>query len=428
MIDFAYYTKYLQYFCKDNEYSVINASRASKKYLKLHLNEIIELNKLFEDLNVFNNLGEILYRIKFNLENNPGCKICGNKVHFNGYKNGYSKTCCRSCMATYEHLENVKNNKYENDRKHKLEIKRPELLYNWNEINEQNDNWILEHFLRKNIKNICIDSNKSTNGLWTKNPINNDIVNYIKTRFNNSNNIEENVYWLYHKLTKRPVCPVCGGYLKFVSFLVGYQRVCSHSCAVRHPDSKQKYEQTNLERYGVKQYMSSKEFKEKSKETFKKRIKENYYNKPNSNVTLYCSKGEQKIFTILKEIYPDTLQYYKDKRYANKHGYCWECDFYIPSIDLFIEYQGFRTHGKHPFNKNDINDISELNKLKQSLLNVKTEGSKGIIQANINIWTTNDPYKRKVAKEHNLKYLELFEKNVNKITKEYVIQKIKEVL
>lgn len=47
------------------------------------------------------------------------------------------------------------------------------------------------------------------------------------------------------------------------------------------------------------------------------------------------SKPEKVILGFLKNEYPDTIYQYKEKRYPFK------CDFYIPSKDLFIEYNGY---------------------------------------------------------------------------------------
>ena len=419
----------LKLFIKDNK---LNPSKTAKKYILNHYNdykEIFEyLNNCYNDLNIYDNINEILYRIKNNVKNNPGCKICGNNVSFLGFQYGYAHTCSRTCMAHYEHQNNLQNNKYENDRLKKLQIRRPELFYDWTIICKQNDNWILNNFLRFNRKHICPDTNKLDTGLWAKNKINKDIVYYIKHRFNNSENIEENLYWLYHNINKRPVCPVCGGYLKFNNFINGYQRVCSHSCANLHQETKSKIENTFIKKYGVPSYMLTNDFKQKSKETIKKRNKENYYNKPHSEVTIYSSKGEQKIFKILKKYYTDLLQFYRDKRYSNPHnGYCWECDFYIPSLDLFIEYNGFRTHGNHPYDKKNELDKQRLNYLKQQLNNDNIkEGTKKLIQGEINVWSKKDVLKRYIAKKNNIKLLEIYE-SVEKIDEEKLLQQIKEI-
>lgn len=420
------------YFNKNGNIS-INPAHTSKRWINKHYNEFCDLftylDNKYNDLSFENNLCEILYRIKNNILEVPKCKICGKPAKFISSKDGYSKTCSQSCMAHLEHNDKIKNNFYEIRTINRLKIRRPELFYDWTKISKENDEWILENFLRFNKKNICPDTNKLENGLWSKNPINKNIVNYIKNRFNNSSSIEENLYWLYNNLTQRPVCKVCGNYVKFHNFINGYNNTCSHSCKNLYPPTREKLINTNLKKFGVKFPLESKEIKDKCYKTLSKRIQENYYNSPKSEVTVYSSKGEHIIFDILKKHYQDVLQYYRDKRYRNKTGYCWECDFYIPSIDVFIEYQGFISHGNHPFNENDENDIKRLKYLYDRFNNENIkDSSKGIIASEINCWAKNDIIKRTVAKKNNLRYVELFEKNLNKITDDYVINAINKVL
>lgn len=433
MIDFDKEALNLFYFDKHNDGNLyICPTKTSKRYINKHYNEYKDLfnylDNKFDDLSFDNNLNEILYRIKNNIFEPPVCQICGNPVKFIDAQQGYRKTCSISCMAHLEHNDKIKNGFYENRKVNRLKNQRPELFYDWTKISKENDEYILKHFLRFNRKNICPDTNKLENGTWAKNPINKDIINYIKNRYNNDT-IEENLYWLYHNLNEAPVCKVCGNPVKFINFVNGYNNTCSHSCKTLYPPTREKLIETNKKRYGVNFVLSSKDIQNKSHQTFSKRIKENYYNSPKSEISSYSSKGEHIIFDILKKYYPDILQYYRDKRYRNKTGYCWECDFYIPSIDLFIEYQGFVTHGTHPFNENDINDINRLKKLYERLNNPNIkESTKVMISAEINGWGYKDIVKRNVAKENNLKYVELFEKNVNKITEEYVISEINKVL
>lgn len=80
--------------------------------------------------------------------------------------------------------------------------------------------------------------------------------------------------------------------------------------------------------------------------------------------------------------------------------YPFPCDFYISELDLYIEYQGFWTHGKHPFNINDQED-------KLKLLEWKNKNTK-MYNCAINTWTIRDPLKRKTAKENNLNWVEFF--------------------
>lgn len=75
------------------------------------------------------------------------------------------------------------------------------------------------------------------------------------------------------------------------------------------------------------------------------------------------------------------------------------CDFYIPSENLYIEYQGYYTHGKHKFNKENIRDQIEVERLKNKYGEECTQ---------IIIWTIKDVEKREMAKKNNLNYLEFF--------------------
>lgn len=162
---------------------------------------------------------------------------------------------------------------------------------------------------------------------------------------------------------------------------------------------KQKYKQTCLEKYGSTNYFSSEVFYEKVIKTKKS-----------------MSRFEQKIFDYLKEIFDesDIISQYKDERYKNQRtNYKWNCDFYIKSLDLFIEVQGIKEHNNHPFNPNDQNDLNELALLKQKEQEKLKEKNYTRYSSIIEGWTVIDPMKRQVAQENHLKYLELFDSKIS---------------
>ena len=98
---------------------------------------------------------------------------------------------------------------------------------------------------------------------------------------------------------------------------------------------------------------------------------------------------------MLKTKYPNFIHHYRDNE-----KYPFNCDFYIPEIDTWIEYQGLWTHGEHPFNKNSDKEKLELLKEKSKT----SDYYKGAIET----WTIRDPLKRKIAKKNRLNYLEFF--------------------
>lgn len=97
------------------------------------------------------------------------------------------------------------------------------------------------------------------------------------------------------------------------------------------------------------------------------------------------------------------------KRQYSSEKYPFACDFYIPELDLYIEYQGTWTHGKEPYdrtNKEHINIIKIWkNKAKEN--NFKQIRKNYYLNA-IQVWTIRDPLKRQIAKENSLNWIEFF--------------------
>ena len=113
------------------------------------------------------------------------------------------------------------------------------------------------------------------------------------------------------------------------------------------------------------------------------------------NGTFNTSKPEQQTYELLKTKFKDVEYQYKDK-----DRYPFICDFYIPSLDLFIECQYSWTHGGKPYN--EITDKEKLELWKE-----KAKTSK-YYQNAINTWTIRDVNKRETANKNNLNYLEFF--------------------
>ena len=86
-------------------------------------------------------------------------------------------------------------------------------------------------------------------------------------------------------------------------------------------------------------------------------------------------------------------QYRDDKRYP------FNCDFYIPKLDLFIELNHYWSHGYHRFDINNKEDIKKLNCWQE-----KAKTSKHYEDA-IEVWTIRDPKKFEFAEANRLNYL-----------------------
>ena len=203
---------------------------------------------------------------------------------------------------------------------------------------------------------------------------------------------------------------------------------------------KQRIKETNLERYGVEYSFQADEVKEKIRQTNIDRYGAEYatqspivqertmrtnlkkYGATNpmkatldtlpegsnigtlpvdkildtkkKNKTFSTSKAEKELGAKLRELFPDLKTQYKSDVYP------FACDYYIPSLDLYIEYNGTWTHGGHFFDRNNQNDLKVL----------ETWKSKGTRYYNnaITCWTIKDILKLETAIKNNLNYIAWF--------------------
>lgn len=88
--------------------------------------------------------------------------------------------------------------------------------------------------------------------------------------------------------------------------------------------------------------------------------------------------------------------------YLDKARYPFQCDFYIKSIDKFIELHKNWTHGGQPFDPNNSDCIKKLDIWKE-----KAKTSDYYKNA-IYTWTDLDVRKREIAKKNNLNFEEIY--------------------
>ena len=72
----------------------------------------------------------------------------------------------------------------------------------------------------------------------------------------------------------------------------------------------------------------------------------------------------------------------------------------MPSLDLYIECNFHWTHGGHPFDSSNINDINKLQELLASNSTYKHNAAK--------CWSVRDVNKRSIAIANNLNYIEFW--------------------
>lgn len=181
------------------------------------------------------------------------------------------------------------------------------------------------------------------------------------------------------------------------------QRTCLEKYGTIYPNKneivKEKTRKTLLDRYGVKCGYNKPDVmaRMKSKESQLRRFEALKRNK-----SYVKSIPEEKLSDLLIEKYGEN----NIERQFISEEYPWHVDFYIKSIDTYIELQGMWTHGKHPYDKDSEEDQLTLQQWQQKA----DEGSKFYKNA-IDTWTVADVKKREIAKKNNLNFIEVFDKN-----------------
>ena len=123
------------------------------------------------------------------------------------------------------------------------------------------------------------------------------------------------------------------------------------------------------------------------------------------NCTFNSSSQEEKYYKELYNIFgdDDVMSQHTDGRYP------FNCDFYIKSLDLFIELNLHWTHGGRPFDPNDEECLRKL-----AIWQEKAKTSKYFVNA-IKVWTVRDVEKVDTAHRNNLNLIVLYEDNFDEL-------------
>ena len=370
------------------------------------------------------NYNEILIRINLHVENIEKCPVCGkNKRIFNTlYKNGthYLETCGDEKCFRIIGQKHIKQNNMrmtdeeKKEKQHQRELKMIEHYgvrnpFQLESVKEKIKQTNLEKygveyvqqsdFIKQKFKTTCINKYGVDNPAKTKQAKdkmkNTCMERYgVEYSFQSENNKEKSKQtWIEKYGVDNPL---------------------------KSDIIKEKAKQTNLEKYGVEYTSQNIEIKKKRLETLNKKYggnapicdptvkekilskmpesREKEYQTRKKNGSFNTSKPEKELLEYIKLYFPDV-----EYQYKNKKEYPFRCDFYIPELNLYIEYNGSWTHGGHPFDENNQEDIDKLNLWKSK--NTK------YYQNAINTWTNLDVRKRIIAKNNNLNYKEFWNLN-----------------
>ena len=349
-----------------------------RKVKNLNNDELEYLNNRFSDSD---SLSESIQRILHGIEEKPKCPICGNPVKWLGKPNRLMlNTCSLECgfKLRTQHIKETCQEKYgvsncfASDEK-KQKIKETNLK-RYGVDNPHKNNQVIEK-----TRNTCLERYGVLNGGGTP-----EAIKKIKqTKFERYG--DEN----------------------FVNV-----EKCKQTKFEKYGNPNYTNMDKNIKtckaKYNVDYWFQSIEYKSNIKEYQRKarqtKIKNN---------TLVNSKLESMAYNILKKYFSDIKCQWKDDE-----KYPYNCDFYIPEIDTWIEMQGFVTHGPEQFNENNIEHLEKVSILKQKNMAHKTP-NKNLYFEIIKCWTEVDVKKRNTAKCNNLNYKEFW--NIEQL-KEWLLQ------
>ena len=327
--------------------------------------ELEYLNKRFDDSDSIN---ETIQRLYLGIIDKPRCPICGNPVKWLGKtKRPYLKTCSeecgfklrpqntkQTCIAKYG-VENVFQLESVKDISKQTILNRygVENVQQCKEIHERSKKTLFERYGHSNFGG----GEEAKKKMKQTKLLHYGSENYINVEKIRATKLERygNAYYINIEAIRK----------------------------------------TCLERFGTVSYLQSPLYKVKAEEYKKKTLETKKKNK-----TYTSSKAESYVYNLLTHKFSSLICQYRSDDYP------FACDFYIPEIDLYIEYQGYYTHGNHPFDKNDPEDMKELAYLQQKSANHKNKNN--LYQVKINVWTNVDPMKRTIAKQNGLNYIEFW--------------------
>lgn len=133
------------------------------------------------------------------------------------------------------------------------------------------------------------------------------------------------------------------------------------------------------------------------KKMLKSKVANGCYDSPGT------SNLEVRLERILNRKFQTVVSKYRDERYSRDTGYQYECDFYIPELDLFIELNAHPSHFNEPY---DCNNESH-----RILAEKYRDSDKLWDRQTYNTWVVRDAEKIKCARENNLNYVVLYPTN-----------------
>lgn len=319
---------------------------------------------------------EKLYRYMNNIQKIPKCPVCGENIPYRHSPAGYGKFCSSKCMGL---------SKERQDAIFATKMKRyGSRAYNNHAKAEQTK---LEKYGDKNYDNPAQRAKTNIERYGVDNVF--KLNEYQQKACNTKMEKYGDPHYVNIEKSKQTSLKRYG-----------------YTTPLLNPEIKAKRDRTMMQKYGVKYTMLSPELAKKVSESLILTHKRGQYIETHrKNKSFNTSKIEKDIIEYFEDKNIEYIYQYKSDLYP------YNCDFYLPLYDVYIEIQGCWTHGLHPFDFQNSEDIAKVERW-------KSKNTKFYNKA-VYVWTDLDVRKRKIAYDNKLNYLEIFsiklDEVVNKI-------------
>lgn len=399
----------MQWFMDIPDINILKGNFLGKLYIQKHYPKFYQyLLDTYRHIPI-KKFSEYLYLYYHNMTDRPKCKCCDNKANFIDFTHGYRTYCSVKCQTNDPDII-LKGLKKKEERYGKGNLSN----------NKKAKQTKLERYGDPNYNNMGKNRQTCLERYGVEHPIQS---NEIKERM-----IETCIerYGVNNPMKNKEIAKrsIKNKIIKYGVDNVSNQKKTRQTCQERYgvdnisllPEMVKKIESTKLEKYGDKYYSN----REKAKQTMiEKYGVENVIVLSEIQDKIYKTKRKRKTFVLssIELQFKKWLDEHKIKyiyQYKSKE-YPFNCDFYFPDVNLYLEIQGNWVHGKHPYNEHNIDDY----KLLQKWINKNTSY---YIQA-IQTWTIRDPQKRQWAKDHDLNWKEVFTYKLDEL-----IEQVKDII
>ena len=360
----------------------------------------------------FTKYSEVISRIFHHIDVIPTCHFCGKPLPFRSFKTPYRTWCNQQCQLRDKEFIRKRTEKidYSAMVKHCKESKR--LLYGDENYNgrEKAKQTCLERYGVETYlgSKLCLDQTKKT--CLEKYGVENasqspEVIDKIK-------HTKQKRYGDPKYTNREQIKRTCLERYGHENYMLcdEFRTKSKDTRVERYGDpnytNREQMKQTCLERYGVSNPMQDPSVAEKMGHTLaSERCQQQIYETKKQNHTFSTSKIEEQFKEWLDQNNIEYIYQYKSSDYP------FVCDFYFPQSNLYFEIQGTWTHGKHPYDEKNSDDVRLATKWR--------EKHTKFYDIAYNVWVNTDVKKRNWAKEHNLNWVEVFSIKLDDVIKAY---------